>query len=212
MMNTKWVWVFLCGFVPGLALAAADDAATTAGKAKSALCQKCHGADGNSHEPTIPKLAGQHRTYMLDQLRDIQAGKRAHPSMDGLQGKTTADLRQIARYFSFQPQKADLVSGNQAKIQAGELLYLKGRREQDVFACVECHKERGKVRWRSPMTSDSFIAMIGGQHKQYLVNQLKAFREGKRKNGRLGMMQRVAKNLTDAEIENLAIYLSGQAS
>ena len=31
----------------------------TAGKAQTAVCAACHGADGNSAVPTFPKLAGQ---------------------------------------------------------------------------------------------------------------------------------------------------------
>ena len=39
-----------------------------AGKAKSASCTACHGADGNSLNPEWPKLAGQHENYLLKQM------------------------------------------------------------------------------------------------------------------------------------------------
>ena len=43
-------------------LFAAGDA--EAGKAKSAPCAACHGADGNSVNPAWPKLAGQGAPYI----------------------------------------------------------------------------------------------------------------------------------------------------
>ena len=36
-----------------------------AGKAASASCVACHGADGNSTNPEWPKLAGQHQGYLI---------------------------------------------------------------------------------------------------------------------------------------------------
>jgi cytochrome c553 len=40
------------------------------GKEKSQLCQGCHGEDGNSTDPIIPKLAGQYANYIAKQLRN----------------------------------------------------------------------------------------------------------------------------------------------
>ncbi|MEE3160992.1 MAG: c-type cytochrome, partial [Pseudomonadota bacterium] len=39
-----------------------------AGKAKSATCAACHGADGNSMAPTFPKIAGQGERYLIKQI------------------------------------------------------------------------------------------------------------------------------------------------
>jgi cytochrome c553 len=51
--------------------------------------------------------------------------------------------------------------------------------------------------------------VIGGQRKSYLRAQLQHWRNGERSNSPGGVMNKVAKNLTDAEIEALTDYLSG---
>ena len=50
---------------------------------------------------------------------------------------------------------------------------------------------------------------IGGQHADYTVAQLKAFRSGERANDGAAMMRTVAAKLTDTEMSALAEYLSG---
>ena len=52
----------LLAFFASVALSSAAVALegnASAGKAKTAACAACHGADGNSPAPTFPKLAGQ---------------------------------------------------------------------------------------------------------------------------------------------------------
>ena len=79
----------------------AGDAA--AGKAQTAVCAACHGADGNSAVPTFPKLAGQGEKYLYKQLKDVRDGARPIPTMAGqLDGKSNQDLADIAAYFASQ--------------------------------------------------------------------------------------------------------------
>jgi cytochrome c553 len=74
-----------------------------AGKAKSATCAACHGADGNSAVPSFPKLAGQNRDYLYHSLKDYKSGKRKNPIMAGqVQTLTDADMNDLAAYFSKQ--------------------------------------------------------------------------------------------------------------
>jgi cytochrome c553 len=53
---------------------AAGDAA--AGKAKSAVCAACHGADGISVAPIYPNLKGQQEAYIVSSLKAYKAGQR----------------------------------------------------------------------------------------------------------------------------------------
>ncbi len=48
-------------------------------------------------------------------------------------------------------------------------------------------------------------ANLSGQQKEYLVEQLRAFRSGKRQNPQMSV---IAKPLTDDDIENLALWYS----
>jgi cytochrome c553 len=74
-----------------------------AGKAKSAACATCHGADGVSSVPSFPKLAGQHRDYLYHSLKDYKSGKRKNPIMAGqVQNLSDADMLDLAMYFSQQ--------------------------------------------------------------------------------------------------------------
>jgi cytochrome c553 len=74
-----------------------------AGKAKSATCAACHGADGNSTVPSFPRLAGQHRDYLLQALHEYKIGVRKNPIMGGqVQALSNTDMEDLATYFSEQ--------------------------------------------------------------------------------------------------------------
>lgn len=74
-----------------------------AGKAKSAPCAACHGADGNSPTPSFPKLSGQHADYLYHSLKDYKSGKRKNPIMSGqVANLSTQDMKDLAAYYSKQ--------------------------------------------------------------------------------------------------------------
>ncbi len=77
----------------------AADAA--AGKAKSAVCAACHGADGHSLSPLWPNLAGQKEAYLAKQIKAFRDGIRKDPTMSPMAaGLTDADVDNLAAYFS----------------------------------------------------------------------------------------------------------------
>ena len=168
-----------------------------AGKEKSALCQGCHGEDGNSASPDFPKLAGLSAAYIQKQIHDFQKGKRKDPVMSDMAATVTEnqDLLDISAYFASQKQmKGDSPVVN----KAGRLKYL------DNNGCVNCHGENGKGIPANPLTP-----AIGGQHKDYLLKQLKAFKSGSRNNEPSGMMPFLAGMMSDAELDDVASYISG---
>jgi len=67
--------------------------------------------------------------------------------------------------------------------------------------CASCHGADG----RSTVVPQ--YPKIGGQSGPYIVNALKAYRDGRRLGTFAAMMSEVAKPLTDADIENLAAYI-----
>lgn len=74
-----------------------------AGKAKSTTCAACHGADGNSTVTSFPRLAGQHRDYLLQALHEYKIGVRKNPIMGGqVQALSDTDMQDLATYFSEQ--------------------------------------------------------------------------------------------------------------
>jgi cytochrome c553 len=82
----------------GASMAAGDAAA---GKAKSAVCAGCHGANGISANPLWPNLAGQKDGYIMKQLKAFRDGTRSDPMMSPMaKPLTDADIENLAAYFS----------------------------------------------------------------------------------------------------------------
>ncbi len=65
--------------------------------------------------------------------------------------------------------------------------------------CVACHGANG-------ISSNDLWPNMAGQKEAYLVKQMKAFRDGSRKDP---MMEPMAKPLSDADIDNLSAFYSG---
>jgi len=76
------------------------------GEAKAGTCVACHGPQGNSVNPTWPKLAGQHAAYLVKQLKAFKSGARKDPLM-APQAMTLSedDMNNLAAYFAAQKAK-----------------------------------------------------------------------------------------------------------
>lgn len=177
-----------------------------AGKDKSALCHGCHGENGMSVDPTFPNLAGQFSGYIFKQVTDFQQGHRNDDTMSAMAATVTSkqDLKDIAVYYQSQKQmKGKGSSGNKAAL--GKKIYMNGNPKKNLYGCKNCHGEKGKGR----SANNPLFPVIGGQHKGYLVKQLKDLKSGKRKNDPAGMMGNIAKLLSTKEIDAVAEYIAG---
>jgi len=173
-----------------------------AGKTKSALCAGCHGADGNSTNAIWPSLAGQHASYLAKQLNNFKSGERTDPTMQGMVAALNeTDIEDIAAYFESQSPKP--VTFDAAMVEKGEAIYRGGITETSVAACMGCHSPGGAGN--APASYPS----LKGQHTEYLVAQLKRFRDGSRANDAGRMMRDVAKRMSDEEMMSVAAYISG---
>ena len=174
-----------------------------AGKSKSTPCQSCHGEDGLSMEELIPKLAGQYAGYISKELRNFQSGARKNEIMSFM--ATTIndnDLNDIAAYFASQEK---MQGGGWGDNPVARQLFLKGSKRRNIPPCMSCHGVNGKGKAPDIAT----YPVIGGQHKAYLKAQLINWRSGKRSNSPGNVMNRIARSLSDAEIEALSDYISG---
>ncbi len=180
-----------------------------AGEAKAGLCGGCHGFDGNSEDATFPRLAGQYSAYIAKQIKDFQKGLRTNnETMAGMAAMVASaqDAYDIGAFFEQQKMSKKPITDVDRKLaKQGEKLFYEGKPKDNVYGCVNCHGERG--RGKAPNVSA--FPVIGGQHRDYLVKQLKEFRDGARSNDPAGMMTNIAKGLSDDEIQALAVYLSG---
>ncbi|MFL6622030.1 MAG: c-type cytochrome [Sulfurifustis sp.] len=75
-----------------------------AGRQKSAPCQACHGADGNSTGPQFPRLAGQYPDYLVQALMEYKNGERKNPIMAPFAAQLSPrDMEDLAAYFATRP-------------------------------------------------------------------------------------------------------------
>lgn len=84
---------------------------------------------------------------------------------------------------------ASLPQGRRGDPQAGKTV---------AATCIGCHGAAG-------MSTSPTIPNLAGQHPDFLVDALKAFKSGTRKNDMMGPM---AANLNEADIRNVAAYFS----
>ena len=72
------------------------------GRNLAAACANCHGTNGASLQG-MPGLAGQQRSYLVQQMQDFKAGKRPATIMHQLaKGYTDEQIEALAAYFSTQ--------------------------------------------------------------------------------------------------------------
>lgn len=100
MMKMKITYVALAILGLGMVtVAQAGDAA--AGKAKSATCVGCHGADGIGTTDLNPNLAGQKEAYIVKSVKAYRDGARKDPMMNAMaKPLSDADIDNLAAYFS----------------------------------------------------------------------------------------------------------------
>jgi cytochrome c553 len=165
-----------------------------------AVCAACHAPDGNSLIPVNPKLAQQHPQYLIKQLQEFKAGKRANPIMLGMATTLSdSDMKNVA-YWVSSKKATPGVAKDKELVMLGERIYRGGIADRQVPACAGCHSPNGAG-------IPAQFPRLGGQHAEYAVAQLTAFRDGVRGNSL--QMTQVAAKLNDREIRALADYVAG---
>ncbi len=177
-----------------------EDVATIVGTA----CAKCHGMDGNSTSPKIPKLAGQHKGYLLGQLKayrdQSRKGADAHAYISGNSQKfDDTMLAKLVDHFAAQKQTRNAPGDAQLEAK-GKAIFENGIASKKVPPCVLCH-----ARGAAGM---GIVPRLAGQHREYLVKQIKVFHSDDRP-VYARIMKSVVKKLSDDEAEQVATYLQG---
>jgi cytochrome c553 len=174
-----------------------------AGKTKSAQCAICHGADGNSVNPLWPKLAGQHASIIVQQLKNFQSEIRQDPSMSPMAAPLTEqDMLNLAAYFESQKPKIGFAS--EELLAQGEQIYRGGNKETGVPACMGCHGPKGKGNPAAKYPA------VSGQHADYMLKQLKDYKSGARMpKGNAMIMRDIALKMSEDEMKAVANYTQG---
>jgi len=183
--------------------AAKGDVLYNSGDAKRGIvaCVSCHGANGNSGAAAYPKLAGQHASYVVKQLKDYKAGKdRPNAIMGAFAGLLSdEDMANLGAYLEKQTPGQGTAK-NKASIELGQKIYRGGIAAKSVAACAGCHSPNGSgIPAQYPR--------ISGQWPEYTEAQLVAYRSGERKNS--VQMSAIASRMSDAEIKAVADYIAG---
>ncbi len=193
----------------GLAIAQGD---ADRGEELSQTCAGCHGTDGNSASAENPRLAGQGERYLIEQLEAYQSGARVNAIMQGFASDLSEqDIRDLAAFYAIQEPEGG--EADPDLVELGERIYRAGIESSEVMSCMGCHGPDGSGN------APAGFPRLGGQHAEYTVAQLRAYREGYRAeepsesarmtDGDTRMMRSIAFNMRDHEMEAVASYIQG---
>ena len=158
-----------------------------------APCTACHGA-GTSESPGVPSLGGQPADYLVTQLFQFRENQREAPPMNAMAaGFSDDDLRSYSDALSALPPP--VWSG--PPVEAA----LAGR-AQGLVAKHQCNSCHG-----SDLAGRDSIPRIRAQREEYLAAALAGYKSNLRP-GYDPAMNEVAQGLSEADIKDLAAYIS----
>ena len=133
-------------------------------RSKVIACAACHGAGGISSRPGMPNLAGQDPEYLVPAMKAYVTGERKHSLKRLLlSGVSDGELESMADFYAGQAaaRAHTPVIGDASAGKAASGL------------CVGCHgAEGGSVNSTTPS--------LAGQDLEYLVEAMKAYKQGSR--------------------------------
>jgi cytochrome c553 len=161
---------------------------------RAAPCLACHGEKGVSEAPEIPSLGGQPAPYLLIQLYLFREKQRIVEIMNEMtKGLTDDDLRNFSDFIAKLPAPPPSTdAGEAARMQAGSALITAQR-------CNSCHG--------LDLAGRDNIPRIANQREDYLAKTLREYKDNTRR-GYDGVMAEVTTGITEAQIADLAYYLS----
>lgn len=175
------------------------------GQTLTQTCVACHGTDGNTNTPIWPKIAEQPEKYLIEQLKAFRLGNKG-PRFDAsmfamTQSLSDQDINDLSAFYA--SQKSTLGKAQQNFVELGEKIYRGGNLETHVAACAACHGAKGDGNELAG------FPRLSGQNSEYILAQLKKFKEGTRSNDPNGIMRDIAKKMSDSEMQAVSSYVSG---
>jgi cytochrome c553 len=209
-MRSASVFLTAAFVIIGSAATAEDKGNVTVPKqeleAKIAYCKTCHGVSGQGFRGSypMPRLAGQQPEYLQNQLQAFIDRRRTNPVMFNVAHVLSpAMLKALAEHFRDLNPKP-LGGASKELVAAGKKIYEEGVPSADVPPCATCHGPDAKG-------ADAF-PRLAGQLNDYvakkLLNWSKERGQDPAKPDNSAIMQPIAHNLTDAQVQAVAAYVS----
>jgi cytochrome c553 len=152
------------------------------------VCNACHGEKGIPKDATIPIIWGLQENYLVKQIHDYRSGDREVEVMSWIaKDLFQEELGPVAAYFTKKNWPARSAGAESTSPPAG------------VAACQICHQQNFVGGLTGPR--------LAGQSYEYLVDAMRRFAEGERKNN--ADMMNIMKAVSPAEREAIARYISG---
>jgi cytochrome c553 len=159
-------------------------------------CVACHGPGGNSVQPTVPSIAGQPKLFIENQLVIMREGLRPAPQMEPIvKDMKDAEISRLAEHFSKLPAKS-MESG-----PPDPALAKRGAERAKELRCGVCHVAN--------FQGQNQVPRLAAQREEYLANEMRAYRDNKRKGGDT-IMAAALYGVSDADIKAMAHFLARQ--
>ena len=194
--------------VSGMAAAAPKADLDKGKQIATTVCASCHAADGNSGIAMYPKLSAQHAAYIYVQTKAIKEGKRTTGASGVMKpivmNLSEQDMHNVAAYYNKQQPKSGETSPKEEP-ELGAKIYRGGIADKKVPACMSCHGPSG-AGIPGGGTDIAAYPRLGGQHKSYVIDQMKFYKSGQRANA---IMADIAGRMSDAEVNAVANFIQG---
>jgi cytochrome c553 len=170
---------------------------------QTGACFQCHGMDGRGDgTAAFPRLTDQVFKYLYDSLRDYASGARRSAIMEPIaKALTDLQMREVSAYYAAQADAPypPPPAGDPEALQLGGALAAVGSAERGVQACMNCHGPDG-------IGLPPSYPYLAGQFALYLEGELKDWKTGARKGDGFGIMEEIARRLSDEEIAAVSLY------
>ena len=199
-------------------------------------CRRCHGEDGRGRGVgAYPRLAGQHREYLLAQLVAYASGERPSGTMGGVAAELDRrTMAELAAWYAAQPPGPPAgVSAADAPTSAVAAEVVPEEHEslapKPPLAAVDADAlDRGRaiatvgiperripacVECHGPVPGrrNPHYPLLAGQPPEYLLAQLDLFASGYRGGSRYAhLMEPVAHRLEEREMRDVAFWFATQ--
>ena len=176
--------------------AALDPATSREFSAKLLMCGQCHGLNGTPVRPAIPIIWGQEENYLLKQMSDFRTKTRDVELMTW--AAITLHEEELAPAAAYFAKKSWPGRPAQATKTAATTA------PRGMAVCQACHQAdfRG-----APQAEGAPAPRLAGQSYEYLVEEMRRYAEGERKNNQV--MMGIMAAIPPADREAMARYLSG---